>query len=246
MMPVDLVARTFKVSDKAALFLSGGFALIAMAAVVLSWIADPNTLPIIGAVILIFAVMVMALSHMPSRLRAIIAWTIGLLFVVWFSAFIISGLLPGRTPLPPAPCIIQIWRSCDAVMREAGAAEASASSAITAKAVAAEADKLAFPPDQRARFRVIIQYNDLPKETMWAVAAGLLDSGWQVYGGERGPEKVLVADGLNEVRYGPPENRTAAEALARQLNGVKLGASDIRSRRHASIGPASLELWVSR
>ncbi|HRJ68391.1 MAG TPA: patatin-like phospholipase family protein [Beijerinckiaceae bacterium] len=65
-------------------------------------------------------------------------------------------------------------------------------------------------------------------------------------GAEQGGERTENAAGLFEVRYGPPEDKAAAEALTQDILDLKIVPKMNQPRRLAIIPKGSLEIWISK
>ena len=103
---------------------------------------------------------------------------------------------------------------------------------------------------RRSGHRVFVQFaGSIDRAAMIAFSRALQASGWNVQGADQGGERVGSAAGTNEVRYGPPADRSLAEELAAEASArrtPRLSGPGLRAVAVPNITGGSLEIWLSR
>lgn len=100
--------------------------------------------------------------------------------------------------------------------------------------------------------RVFIQFaGSLQRERMIELAQGLIKAGWDVRAADQGGERTAAAAGTNDVRFFYPEDKPAAEALAKAVIdhadwiGGEMTVRDL-SKAGFKTRKGTLEIWTSR
>lgn len=306
MNPVDVITKLFSVNPGAAKFLLGGMAVLASAAIVLSWRIDTAEAVRIAMYILGFAALVVIGSNFPGRISRLAAWLMFGLFsifaILFTTQFLCSSCL--YPPVPNAGCLLKpLEQECGISLAPTETAETgsvapadpetpvstsvpvesppvlaenlpvvAASPArapvstietiVTAEALEAEAlvtrglqaDATNSPTRglnaAGANSTVYIHFaGSFTRKEIVALAAELGNSGWKVQGKEQGGERLVSAYGLSEVRFFNQQDEGAARALAKVLNGLKLGARTVALRNLSNskfkAAPGQLEVWIS-
>lgn len=106
------------------------------------------------------------------------------------------------------------------------------------------------PPAQpttvaRDNFTVYIQYENLPRDWIKALAKELHDRGWKVPSYTLGGERIPAAAGLIEVRYGNDDDKAAARQLATEISAAGVTASPLTPKLVPIVKKGVLEVWIS-
>lgn len=97
------------------------------------------------------------------------------------------------------------------------------------------------------KYRVWIQFaGNIKREEMVDFGRKIQIKWKETPGAERGGERTQNAAGLQEVRYGPEEDRAAAIRLTNDINAMEFISTMSEPRQFSKIPPRSLEIWVSR
>jgi hypothetical protein len=101
---------------------------------------------------------------------------------------------------------------------------------------------------QPANYTVTVRFAGLiVRKDVIAVAQRLKQEGWKVDEPDAGGGvRMEEAAGLNEVRYGPGEDKAAAEVLRRIFQEAKIGSQSMTLKPDANVSSGSLEVWISR
>lgn len=95
--------------------------------------------------------------------------------------------------------------------------------------------------------RVFVQFaGAITRDAMRAFMRDMASAGWNVQGVEDGGERIATAAGLSEVRYGPPEDEQAAQALVDYLNEHQVIGKTFKAKQLDIIQKGVLELWMGR
>jgi hypothetical protein len=236
----------------------GGFVVMALA-IGLVQLADDDTLTFWHLLVAQVALMVfmLGITQLPLLARRMVAWVMALCF----SFTMITATLQSATgnrftpPLALSSCIISFYfaANCDRTPADTtqvglaliGAAQAqdatdpSAGPALSGAALASA----------QAEARLFVQFAGYPRPEIVALADTLTQEGWQVEGADRGGERIVLAAGLNEVRYFNPADAGLAAALAMSIQtaipGKAVAVKDLSASRYGKDASGLLELWIS-
>ncbi|MBR0672890.1 hypothetical protein [Neoroseomonas soli] len=249
MTPVQILERLLQVNRPAAVFLLGGLAVFAAAAIAVSFTEDRAALQDVAVQIVAFAAIVAVLTFVLGRgtLRTVVGWVVVGAGMVYGAAVFAAGVAPGLVspPLNPVQCIVRFWAPC---FDPGGAADRAAARNYQGPApqvppVAAPAAAAAV---RRGDFQVVVQFaGSIRREDVRAMMVRLEQAGWGVQGVAGGGQRTVAAARMNEVRYARPEEATAAALLARDVQAANLVTTQIRPVP-ANVLPARLEVWISR
>lgn len=103
------------------------------------------------------------------------------------------------------------------------------------------------PAVDPASLKVWIQFAGSFKREDMIAFGRKIEAGWPLaQGAALGGERTPSATGYNEVRYGPPANKAAAEKLATDVFATGIVAMAPVTRQDAIIPKDSLEIWISK
>ncbi|MBK1657773.1 peptidoglycan-binding domain-containing protein [Paracraurococcus ruber] len=101
------------------------------------------------------------------------------------------------------------------------------------------------PPVASYTQRVFIQFaGSIARDQIIRMARDL-SAQWRVEGADRGGERIGTAAGLREVRWGHPDDETAAKALADAIERTGVIRGDVTAKRVPAVGRNTLEVWIS-
>lgn len=98
----------------------------------------------------------------------------------------------------------------------------------------------------RTGYRVWLQFAGFERETMIKLGTQLNALWPKLPGADRGGERTRDAAGLNLVRYGPDEDKRAAQKLVRDIAKTKIVNAGTKVEQNDLIQPGTLEIWISR
>ncbi|MFM7444863.1 MAG: hypothetical protein ACKO2N_13320 [Tabrizicola sp.] len=248
--PIKTLETALKINRPAAVLVTGGFLVLALAAALGNHFKDSGlTFWHIPLALLGFSILVAVFARMSLVLATVACWTLMILALL-YAVGVTGQVLAGNTlPYAKLDCLTGFWKpgACntspivvpDAVPAdEPVVAEDSSAGAQPAAAV------------DRASTEVYIQFTGLERDAVKAIATNLLALGWPVQGGDQGGERYDHAAGLNEVRFFNAADKARAEALAHELSAAMSGQAidvlDVTDSAYAMDTPGHLEIWISK
>jgi hypothetical protein len=258
MTPTSVLEKLLNINKPVATFILGGLAVLAAAAIAVSWIGQNPAALLIGAYVLGFAFLVTMATYIVRNesTRAVIGWVLTGLIVVFFLGLVESALsLTGRLPTPA--CYIRIlWehpKSCE--QRLFPAVTVSQTTGPQWSAMIQGPERLWLAQDTTTRTPpytdgpIFLQFGGaVDRNSAITIAARLSALGWPVEGGDHGGEQLSTLPDTNEVRFFDSAAMDAAMELARTIKSERPG-SDIVVRdfsRSGLIAPKGLlEIWLS-
>ena len=237
--PVEVLANLQKNNPAAATFIYGGVAVFAAAAVVLSFNIDLRTAIFVGVAILVFALLVVALSRAPGLVTDVLAWGFVIILIAIMIIFVYVAAVRDPSPFRPIECLVRFWEKCETVQDEVADRNEPT---VTIQTIT--------PPPQtpsvnRAEYTVLIQFAGFRREDVADAAKALAKVGWKVPQPNRGGERTGKADGLSEVRYHAAAQAAAAELLAVEIEKTGI-RKDVQAVQAAAVDAKTLEVWIGR
>lgn len=255
---MDLFApleKALGINRTVALFLSGGYIALVLAIIILGRMGDIGLNPLTLTIYLvIFSVVILALSGLPSILRTFLAWLLVVLFSVWLVILLVQVITGNRftPPIASARCLVMPWHPiCENAISSANVPASSAPSATQETADTPVGQEAPIPSGSGVT-AVHVQFAGYSRTRVIEVSSGLAEAGWPVRGAEQGGERLAAASGLNEVRFFHPEDAEAASNLAVAVSAALPGQPSIEVRDFsrtpvaASAGLGHLEVWISQ
>jgi hypothetical protein len=258
MTPTSVLEKLLSINKPVATFLIGGLAVLAAAAIAVSWIGKNPDALLLAAYVLGFAFLVTMATYIVrnTQTRAVIGWVLTGLIVVFLVGLVESAVsVTGRLPTPA--CYIRIlWehpKSCEQRLFPPVTVSAETEPQWFAQTQGPE--RLWLAQDTAARATpytdgpIFLQFGGrLDRDTAITIAARLSTLGWPVEGGDRGGEQLSTLPDTNEVRFFDAAAMEAAMDLARILKSERPG-TDIAVRdfsRSGLIAPKGLlEIWLA-
>lgn len=241
--PWSALARFLKINPKAGAVLLGGLAVIAVAAIAVTWQVDVKSAGLMGSYIAGLGVLLYLLTIIVTDaiIKRVMAWFVSLLIMAVILVFFVSAVFPGRTVIAPAACLVRFWERCEAVGDEIAERNYTPPPEV----------KSSIPPGRNqisfSQYRVSMHFaGTIRRQDAIATTTKLSNMGWQVVRPDRGGERTTNAVGLNEVRYSDLRDDEAAKALARLVQESRLVTQEITTKQVSSQLPRTLEVWVSR
>jgi hypothetical protein len=259
MTPTDILQKLLSTNKHVATFILGGLAVLAAAAIAVSWIGQNPDALLIAAYVVGFAFLVTMATYIVRNesTRSVIGWVLTGLIVVFLVGLVESAVsLTGRLPTPA--CYVRIlWehpKSCE--QRLFPPVTVALQTPVRALAGVDGPERLWFAQDAGAR---VPPYSDGPiflqfgggvdRATSTALASRLTTLGWPVQGGDQGGEERSTLPDTNEVRFFDPAAMEAAMELARTIKTERPEA-EVAVRDFSKSGLIAprglLEIWLSR
>jgi hypothetical protein len=252
--PIKTLETALKINRPAAMFLTGGFLLLALAVALGNQLKDSGlNFWHIPLALLGFSILVAIFARMPRALSMVACWTLVVLSLI-FAAGVTGQVLAGNTlPYAKLDCLTGFWKPGACATSPVIVPDAAAVAvAEPEEEAAATPTEPATPPRMladRGGTDVYIQFAELDREAVKGIAAKLVALGWPIQGADQGGERYDHAAGLNEVRYFHPDDRARAEVLATELSGAMAGKAikvlDVSDSSYAMDTPGHLEIWIS-
>ncbi|WP_309666617.1 hypothetical protein [Tabrizicola sp.] len=251
--PIKTLQAALRINRPAAVFLTGGFLVLGLAAVLASQLKESG-LPFwqIPAALVGLSLVVAILAQMQRGVAVLVSWVLTVLFLLWAAAFTAQMISGNRLPIASAGCLLSFYRSNEchvsAAVVEAAPVAAVVGTAPVATVPAQPATPTADPgPIDRTGTQVYIQFTALPRDTVGALATALEAKGW---GLQNGGEEYAHAAGLSEVRFFHPADKPRAQALAAEVSASlpgspAVGVLDVTEGEYAQTRPGLLEVWIS-
>jgi hypothetical protein len=256
---LDLFApleKALGINRTAALFLSGGYIALVLAIIILGRIEDIGLNPLTLTIyIVIFSVIILALSGLPPILRTFLAWLLVILFSIWLVILLVQVITGNKlTPsIASARCLVMPWQPiCENAISSVNVPDSSAPSVTHETADAPVGEEAPIIPPGSGVTAVYVQFAGYNRDRIIGVSSRLAQAGWPVRGAEQGGERLAAASGLNEVRFFHPEDAEAASRLALGVSAALPGQPSIEVRDFsgtpvaASARPGHLEVWISQ
>lgn len=257
MDPIKTFESALKINRPAAVFLVGGFLVLALAAALGNSFKDSGlTFWHIPGALVGFSVLVAILARLHGALATLVCWTLVGLGLIWAVAVTAQIIFGNTLPYAKLECLTGFWKpgACSVSPIEVPQGEATV---VTPDAglQPAEAEDTALPPTpavdvDRGTAVTYIQFAGFDRDKVKDIARRLVDLGWAVQGAEQGGERFDHAAGLNEVRFFHPDDQMRAEVLAHELSDAMGGTSvrvlDVSQSSWAKDSPGHLEIWISQ
>lgn len=248
--PIKTLETALKINRPAAVLVTGGFILLAVAAALGNHFKDSGlTFWHIPLALLGFSILVAIFARMSQALATVACWTMVILALI-YAVGVTGQVLAGNTlPYAKLDCLTGFWKpgTCNTsppVVSDA----VSADGPVVAEHTSSGAQPVATV--DRATTEVYIQFTGLDREEVKAIASKLMATGWPVQGGDQGGERYDHAAGLNEVRFFNAADKSRAEALAHELSAAMSGQAinvlDVTDSSYAMDTPGHLEIWISK
>lgn len=261
MTGLDAFSQLLKVNPRIGGFLLVGLGVIAVGSIAVGFAGYGVAALWASLYVLGFAVVTTILYLIVSDrlLRTVLAWMLIATFGVFLLGLFDSAWgVSGR--LPTTPCYLKMWWKPPAVCEAELAPVVETVRPGTLEGAlrprdggperlwAAQAGAEVLPPPPGAG-QVYVQFGpNFAAPAAVDIATALAGSGWQVPGAAAGGEFVAASPGRNEVRFFYPEDRAAAEALARAAVAASPDAPIyVRdfSRLRGFAAAGQLELWLN-
>lgn len=245
---VDVLEKLLQIDKAAARIIYAGLGILAAAAIALSWKdIDIRFAMWIGVYIVALGGLLLVLGNVfgDPLMQKVLGWAIIVAFVAYLFAFLASALAPNwaaSVGIAPAPCLVKPWLGCKETQ------DAVAINNYTPPpAVEAPRPSPAFTAFVVPRTPVFVQFaGEIRRDDVKGMMAKLQSAGWSVQGVAGGGERTGKAAGINVVRYKDATRKTAAEALARQVQEINLTGKKIGVEQSAAVSSDQLEVWISR
>lgn len=244
--PVTAFNNLLNLDRKVALPLVAGMAVVAAATIVTTWQVDIATIGLMGLYLVALGITLIILANAVSdpTLGKVLGWFVTILIIATISCFFVSAVFREQGLIKPTYCLVRFWEPCSDA--EASVIDRNPQALRTTDVRPAEvrAASEAMPQVRPENHRVYVQFAGLiAREEIVSLIQALRSAGWEVQGdrGHREPD----AQGLNEVRYGRPEDEQAARALAAAVTAAGIGAQPLGIQLTPMIGEGPLEVWMS-
>src|ERR1041385_4010040 len=242
MNPADVLKELFRIDRRLGKVIYAGLAVLAAAAIVISWEIDIESAVRVGLYMLALAVAVFAIASIAGNplLSLFLGWSFALMMILSAASLFVSAVFQPRWIAPPY-CLVKFWLPCSA---PGGAGDEFAESKFTP--VNPVQPDVAPPPANEVKtseYRVFVQFAGvIRREDVRAMMKKLGDSGWQVQGAAGGGERTTAAIGYNEIRYSSPDDEKAARKLAIEVQGANLVSKPIKVQKINGIRNKTLEV----
>jgi hypothetical protein len=252
--PIKTLETALKINRPAAVLLTGGFLLLALAAALGNHFKDSGlTFWHIPLALLGFSILVAIFARMSQALATVACWTMMILALL-YAIGVTGQVLAGNTlPYAKLDCLTGFWKQGTCTTSPLVVPNAvPADNPVVAEDASAGSQPAAPPATavNRATGEVYIQFAGFERDAIKAVAEKLLALGWPIQGAEQGGERYDHAAGLNEVRFFNAADKARAEALAHELSAALAGQPitvlDVTDSSYAMDTPGHLEIWISR
>lgn len=248
--PLKTLETALKINRPAAVLVTGGFLLLAVAAALGNHFKDSGlTFWHIPLALLGFSILVAIFARMSQTLATVACWTMMVLALL-YAVGVTGQVLAGNTlPYAKLDCLTGFWKpgACNTSPPVVPDALRTDDPVVAEDAPAGSQPA---PTVDRASTEVYIQFTGLEREAVKSIATNLLELGWPVQGGDQGGERYDHAAGLNEVRFFNAADKTRAEALAQELSAAMSGRPitvlDVTDSVYAMDTPGHLEIWISK
>lgn len=266
MGPVSVIQTTLKVNKSIGQFVLAGLAVLAGAALMLSWGSHKSDLAAAGIYILAFALAstILVFITKNDKMRLVLSWTLVATFTCFVGGLVESVLqFTGRVPrtacylrLPielPETCMRRLTVETTII---GGPSANAAPSAIQlpdtgiariwlAQVVIDEAHA-----PIKASGPIFLQFGrNVERGDVIQLSNDLAASGWAIEGGEKGGELLKAVPDQNEIRFFHPEDRESAIALAKRLYELN-PSSPVHVRDFSRLGSytakGQLEIWLNQ
>ncbi len=243
MNPAEALEKLLGIDRRAGAILLAGVAAFGTVATVKSYGFDSEGATAFAVTIVLMGLLVIVAGRLAhdSAIIKVVSWFLVTVFMVYFSALVVSVIVPGQTFVAPFSCLLRPGSPCNAVggVNDRLAAEAAPSQPPVTVPPTAAAEAV-------GRQQVFVQFAGLiTRENIIALAKGLAAAGWNMQGSDRGGERTSAAIGYNEVRYPDDSDRAAAEKLAEAISATGIVAKPVTAKK-AAIAKGTLEVWLSR
>lgn len=247
--PIKTLETALKINRPAAVLVTGGFLLLALAAALGNYVKDSGlTFWHIPLALLGFSILVAIFARMSQRLAVVACWTMMLLAMA-YAVGVTGQVLAGNTlPYAKLDCLTGFWKpgACNTSPPDVPDALRTDDPVV---AEDTSAGSQPAPTVDRGSTEVYIQFTGLERDTVKTIASNLLAQGWPIQGGDQGGERYDHAAGLNEVRFFNAADKTRAEVLAQELSAAMSGRAidvlDVTDSSYAMDTPGHLEIWIS-
>jgi hypothetical protein len=243
--PVGALNNLVKLNPKVALPLVAGMAAIAAVAIVGTWKVDVPTMALMSLYIIGLGLRLIVLGNvvkegLPAK---VLGWFVTILIIATISVFFVSAVFRQQGVFKPVYCLTRFWEPCEEA--EAAVVKRNAVSIMEERQASdSPAAKAPSPPAAGpSNHAIYIQFAGLmTRESVTALNSSLRSAGWQVMG--QSGDRIPDAQGLNEVRYASPADRSAAEALASAITAAGITSAPVEARQFP-VGRTSMEVWIS-
>jgi hypothetical protein len=192
-----------------------------------------------------FVVLLYVIEFMLSNrhMKMALGWFVVLLIIVWgsvVSAAMLFEPIAGRIGINNKRCILQPQENCEDLLNRLARRDPPAPVPVP------DAPTIGI---QENAYRVAVRFAGvINRDDLIAVRQRLRSEGWNLVElPERGGVlRTAAAAGLNEVRYGSPKERAAAERLRREFQSAQLVNEPIDIKEVPHLEARLLEVWISR
>lgn len=240
--PVSAFNELIRLDRKVALPLVAGLAVIAAAAIAKTWQVDVPTVGLMGGYIAILGAALILFANWLNdpMTKRVLGWFLTILLIASIAAFFISAVFRNQGLIKPTYCLVRFWEHCVEV--EAAVVQRNAETIEAQTEVAAPPPPTGQPAP--AGYRVFIHFAGLiTPESVASLNQSFREQGWGMQGDSG--ERLIAAQGFNEVRYSREQDRQAAERLAEALTATRISSGPVQVRQMNMIRPATLEVWIS-
>jgi hypothetical protein len=257
MDPIKTFESALKINRPAAVFVVGGFLVLALAAALGNSFKDSGlTFWHIPGALVGFSVLVAVLARLQGLLATLVCWTLVGLGLIWAVAVTGQIIFGNTLPYAKLECLTGFWKpgACSVSPIEVPQGEATVVTPDASLQPPASEDT-ELPPAtavdvDRGTAVTYIQFAGFDRDKVKEIARQLVDLGWDIQGAEQGGERYDHAAGLNEVRFFNAADKTRAEVLAQELSAAMSGRPitvlDVSDSSYAMDTPGHLEIWISK
>ncbi len=255
--PIKTLETALKINRPAAVLVTGGFLVLALAAALGNYFKDSGlTFWHIPLALVGFSVLVAIFARMSQVLATVACWTmisLALLYAIGVTGQVLAG---NTLPYAKLDCLTGFWKpgACNTspvlVPDAVPASGPTAAEGVPATSSQPVPSTVPGATVDRASAVVFIQFAGFDRDAAKAIAMNLVSLGWPVQGADQGGERYDHAAGLNEVRFFNVADKARAEALAQELSAAMSGRAvkvlDVSDTSYAMDTPGHLEIWISK
>ncbi|MET1111849.1 MAG: hypothetical protein ABWX67_10030 [Allosphingosinicella sp.] len=247
--PIDALSQLLRLNKGAATILVAGLGVFAVVAIATTWVAvgDLQTVGLMAIYIVGFGVVLIILANILQNpvFSFILGGFVTFFIVAIALAFFVSAVFRTQGIINPTYCLVEFWKPCALSEAATLARNPSAADAAAIQPAEVRAASNAVVGVKPQNYRVYVQFAGLiVREDIVNLSRALLSAGWRIES-PRG-ERTSAAHGLNEIRYGRPEDEQAALALAKAVSAAEVGSRPLDIQLTPAVGDGPLEVWVSR
>ncbi len=258
--PIGDLSKLLGLSPRVTAWATGAIALMTISNFIAAFIKDLSAVPaweiFAGLVIVIGAgwllqrlLSILVRLNVNRTLIGLAVWVPVAAFSLWSVAFAVQLKFDNTVrQLPSSTCLVNPFDATCGSVRSVPQNTDSPKTLATPPVVSAtEVSK-----QEKSSAKIFLQFSIYPRDVPIAIAASLLEQGWNVEGGGGGGERTGDADGLHEVRYFHADDAGLAGQLALDLKAATPGNPEILVRDLSKTALAKkvpakqMEIWISK